>query len=118
VQRAVRAAAATTGAVLAALAWTLPAGIAVAAASALGLASGLGHRSLRVVSMLLVAGWAVLAAPFQSLVAAAMLLGLAAVNVLLVLADLARAPRRLRGLAVGLAAVEAVVVGWMLTHIG
>ena len=116
--RSVRAAVATMGTLVAALAWTIPAPLAVSVAALVGLASGLGALPLRVVSTLVAAGWAVLTAPFQSYLMAAALLALALIDLTLVLADLRTASLPIWVLALAVAAVEAIAVSWVFANIG
>jgi hypothetical protein len=112
------AAAATTAALLAALAWTVPAPLAVGVAVVAGLASALGGQWSRVATHFVVAGLAAVTAPFQSAPAAIGMLALATLLVGFALVSLAQAPRSIRALAAALAAIEMSVILWVMAHAG
>ena len=112
------AAAATAATLLAALAWTVPAPLAMAVAVVAGLASALGGKWSRVATHFLAAGLAAVTAPFQSAPAAIGMLALATLLVWLAFVELAQAPRSIRALAAALGAIETGVILWVMAHIG
>jgi len=112
------AAAATAATLLAALAWTVPAPLAVGVAVVAGLASALGGQWSRVATHFLAAGLAAITAPFQSTPAALGMLALATLLVGFALVRLAQAPRSVRALAGALAAIEMSVILWVMVHVG